>query len=242
MAIVVVSADITAGAGVAVTTIANHVIGAWIQNTLVGVCMIRSDCVWTTARATTDFTAQQRVSVISFNTLIATVSGGGVAASQTLTTAWITMGGVTVALASLAIGEIPKTWLTLITLTAICIRMTFALSGVDVTFVVGCTDTVAIACFATLRAKAVGAGHTFVTLTTENVRFALTTAAKVYTFLAHRSGWIAIARFGAVVYEDAHVFEYFITFGRCPFLVVNIIISSIAIVGNVFLATIFSWR
>lgn len=203
--------------------------------------VIRCNCVWTTARTASDFAAQQRISVISFNALIATVSSGGVGASQALTGAWIAVRCVPIAFASLAIREVPETRLALITFTTVRIRVAFALAGDDVAFIVGRSNAVTVACLATFWAETVCAGHTFVALTTKNVRLALAIAAEFFTLFAHRSGWVAVAQFGAIEHVNADRVEDFITFGRCSLFVVNVVVHTIAIVGNVFAATIFGW-
>lgn len=147
-----------------------------------------------------------------------------------------------IALASLAVGEVPETRLALIALAAVGIRMAFALTGDDVAFVVGSANTVAVACLATFWAETVCTGHTSVALTTEYVRLALAIATKLDTFFAHRSRWIAVALFGAIEHVNADRVEDLIALRRRSLFVIDFVVCAIAIVGNVFAATIFSWR
>lgn len=145
MAKEIVSADVATGARVAFATIADHVVGAWIQLALVGMRVTGGQSVWAATRTTTDFTAKQRITVVVFDATIAIVAGGEVLTSNTF--AGVRVAGLTVSitLAHLTVGEVPEAGLTLVTLTTVCIRMAITLACDQVAVVVGGTDAVTIA-------------------------------------------------------------------------------------------------
>lgn len=183
----------TSRSRVAFTTIAHHVVGARVQLTLIGMRVPRSNCVRTPARSTTDFAAQQRISIETFDALITIVAGRKLLARQTFARVRVTILRVTIAFALLAIGEIPKAGLTLITLTTVRVGIALTLTRDQVTVVVLRPNTVTIACLTTFRTETVRARSTFVTLPADNVRFTLAQATVLVAFLAHRSGGIAVA-------------------------------------------------
>lgn len=81
---------------------------------------------------------------MSFDTLVAIVPIGEILTSNTFASTSVTVLRMTIALALLTIREVPKTWLALVTLTTVCVRMAATLTGNQVTFVVRGANTVAV--------------------------------------------------------------------------------------------------
>jgi hypothetical protein len=100
---------------------------------------------------------------------------------------------VSVALAHLAVGEVPEAGLALVTLPPIRIGMAGALSRDQVTVVVFGANAVTVAGLATFRAEAVVAGGAFIAGPAHNVWLALTIAAELFAFFAQRSRRVALA-------------------------------------------------
>lgn len=128
MTVEIVGTDVASGARITLTTVAYHIVRSWIQCAIVGMRMVGCDGVWATAWPTSDFTAQQWVSVESFDTAIAIRSRGEVLTIDTFASVWIAVLAVSVTFAHLTIREIPESWLTLVTFTAVSVGMTGTLA------------------------------------------------------------------------------------------------------------------
>lgn len=137
--------------------------------------------------------ADSRIAVEGVDAAIAVVPGGGVSAVDASTGPGIAAFRVSVALAALAVREIPESRLTLATGSAVGVRSTLATPGLDVAEVIEGSDRVAVAGYAALRSETVSARSTVVAPTADDVRFARTTAAVVLAQKTVRSGRIALA-------------------------------------------------
>lgn len=136
--------------------------------------MTGSNCVRATAWSTANFTSKQWISIKSFNTTLTIAAICEISTAQTVSTYLITKLGMSVTFAPLTAGEIPKTWLTLVTLSTICVRMTFTLTRRNVAIIVQSTNTITITCFASFWSESIIARCTFVTLPSNYIRFTLT--------------------------------------------------------------------
>ena len=92
--------------------------------------MSASPRVWTRALPAGDIHSQHGVSVIAFQTDLTVVSRGALAAVVALASLGVAGVGVAVALAGLAVGEVPVAGLALVTLTPVCGFGTIALAVV----------------------------------------------------------------------------------------------------------------
>lgn len=155
--------------------------------------MARSDCIWTTAWSTSDLTAEQRIAVVTLNTPIAVVSAGEVCALNTFAGLRIASRSMTIAVARLAIREVPVSDLTLVALSSVCLRVTITLSGNEIAFVVFRADAVTIASLTSVGREAVSAWRALFALTSDNVQLTFAVSTMLLTLLAERAGWVAIA-------------------------------------------------
>lgn len=97
-----------------------------------------------------------------------------------------------VAVAGLAVREVPVASLTLITLPSVGLRMAITLTGYEITFVVLRTDAVAITSLTSVRRESISARCAFVALSADDVGFALAMTSMLFTLLAERSRRVAV--------------------------------------------------
>lgn len=191
---VIVRALVTARSRVALPTIAHHIQCSRIPLTLIRMRMIRGHRSGTQTRSTTDLTAQRRITIVPFHAAIALCTSRVIGATVAFAGARITCRRMPIALTLLAIVEIPKARLTLITLATVRIRSAAALAGDLIAFTIERTDLIAVALFAALRPKAVRSRCATIALATDHVRFALAQATVGVAFFRQRTGRIAVAR------------------------------------------------
>lgn len=131
-------------------TVADDVVSAGHEGALGSVGVTGGDGVGATARSAAYFTSKQRISVETFNALVAVVASGEILTLITFSSFRVASGGVAIAVTSLTIREVPVADLTLITLSAVCLRVTITLTSHQVAFIVFRSDAVAITSLATV--------------------------------------------------------------------------------------------
>jgi hypothetical protein len=101
---------------------------------------------------------------------------------------------VSVAVALLAVGEIPITNLALIALAAVGVWLTVTLTRCQMALVVLGSNAVAIARLASVGAESIRSWCALITLTADHIWLTLAKATVLLTLLAERSSWVAVAR------------------------------------------------
>lgn len=187
---VVVSANITLGSRVALVAQTDHIVCLGVQQTLVGVRMSGSNRIRTTARPATNLRTQQWVSVVPIQAPVALPALCEVLALGTFSRLGITSWCMSVTFAHLTVREVPESWLALIALASIRVRVTVTLSGHQIAIIILRSNAVTIASFASLRSKSVRSRCTLVALTSNDIGFARTVSTEFLAFLRRRSGWI----------------------------------------------------
>lgn len=174
---VIVRAQLTARARIPLAAVAHHLLGVRIPLAVVRVRMVRRHRPGAVARPAADDAVQRRITVVALHAAVAVRAGRKAAALVALAGARIARGRVPVAVALLAIVEVPETRLALVAHAAVRVRPAAALAGDLVAVAVEGARLVAVALFAALRAEAVGAGRAPVAAAADDVRFALARAA-----------------------------------------------------------------
>jgi hypothetical protein len=106
---------------------------------------------------------------------------------------WIARCSMSVTVASLTVGEVPVSNLTLVAFSSVCLRMAVTLSRHKIALVVLRSDTVAVTGLTTVWREAISAGSAFIALTTNNVRLTLAMTTMLFALLTERSSWITVA-------------------------------------------------
>lgn len=181
---------------IALLAITHHVQRARIPLAIVRVRVIRCQRARTVARPAAHLAAQRRITVVALHAAIALRAGGVVAALVALAGVRVARRRMPVALALLAIVEVPETRLALVALAAVRVGPTAALAGDLVAFAIKGADLVAVARLAAFRSEAVSARRAAIALAADHVRLAQTRTAVGVAFLRHRTGWVAVAGCG----------------------------------------------
>jgi len=107
----------------------HHIIVTGIQGTTLGMGHATSRGIRTTTWATSNFTAQQRIAIVTIQTGVTAKACGGVQTIETLSGQGITLSSMSIALTDPTLWEIPIARLTLITLPAVGVGMAGTLSS-----------------------------------------------------------------------------------------------------------------
>lgn len=125
--------------------------------------------------------------------------GGIVSATDTRAGLGVATLGVAVALASLAVREVPEARLALTASPPIGIRPTLASASFNVAEIIQCPHTVAVARDATLWAKSIRSRRATVATSADDVLFARTNAAVIFAEQTVRASWVTLASVRPVV-------------------------------------------
>ena len=158
-------------------TLADDVLRLNVEGADVGVRVAGLDGTRTGARAAWDINAEARVPVEGVETVLAVESVGGVAAVDTASSFRVALVGVAVALAALARGEVPESWLALVADAAVRVGTAATLAAVCVAEVIQRTYRVALAVAAPARTEAERSWCALLATTAHYVGFALALAA-----------------------------------------------------------------
>lgn len=225
---VVVRADIALGSCVTLVAQTDYIVRLRIEQTLVGIRVSGSDRIRTTARPAADLRTQQRVSIITVQAPVALPTLREVLTLEALSGFRVTRRRVPVTFAHLTVREVPESWLALIALSSISVRVTVTLSGYQIAIIILRSNAVTIASFASLRPKSVRSRCTLVALAPNDIGLASTVSTEFLAFLRRRSGWITFTWCCSVEDENAdHVHQIFALRASLR-IVVHIVVRLIA--------------
>lgn len=147
----------------------------------------------TRTRSTSYIHAYPRITVEIVDATITIVSGSEVSTINTGAGFRVTIVRVSVALAALAMREVPETGIALTAGSAVGVGVTLAATGLDVTEIVEGTNAVAVAGDASFRTETVRSRRAAVATSANHVRLARTHSAVVFAQKTARARWVTLA-------------------------------------------------